>query len=54
MSENKVEFESEDLFTSGWCQDYNTKVAAALESVASFDPRPEGQDRSEKKKDVLQ
>ena len=49
-SENEVEIESEDLFTAGWCPDYDTKVMSALETVASYDPRPIGQSRVEEKK----
>ena len=51
VSENEIVDESEDLFSEGgWCQDYDTKVIAALESVAGYDPRPHGIQRSESQK----
>ena len=51
VSENEVIEDAEDSFTqSGWSQNYNTMVMSALESVAYYDPRPIGIQRSEPRK----
>ena len=49
---DEVDDESDDLIAeNGWCHNFDTKISAALESVASYDPRPFGHERelSEKK-----